>query len=46
MPLVTTIFNKAMQDMGNEVKNNLCPHFDYSRADLFNIVRIRPLLVR
>lgn len=43
MPLVQTIFNKTMKSMGNEVKNNLCPHFDYSRADLFNIIYVKKL---
>lgn len=43
MPLVTTIFNKTMAAMGNEVKNNLCPHFSYSRADLYNIVMVKRL---
>ena len=43
MPLVTSIFNKTMKDMGNEVKNNLCPHFNYSRADLYNIIAAKQL---
>ncbi|OIW24361.1 nitrite reductase [Coniochaeta ligniaria NRRL 30616] len=43
MPLVTSIFNKTMKDMGNEVKNNLCPHFNYGRADLYNIVMVKRL---
>ncbi|KAK0641240.1 hypothetical protein B0T16DRAFT_211969 [Cercophora newfieldiana] len=43
MPLVTSIFNKTMKDMGNEVKNNLCPHFQYSRADLYNIIMVKRL---
>lgn len=43
MPLVTSIFNKTMKDMGNEVKNNLCPHFSYSRVDLYNIVMVKRL---
>lgn len=43
MPLVQTIFNKTMAAMGNEVKNHLCPHFEYSRADLFNIVHVKGL---
>ncbi|KIW14635.1 nitrite reductase [NAD(P)H], large subunit [Exophiala spinifera] len=43
MPLVTSIFNKAMKDMGNEVSNNICPHFAYSRADLYNIIYVRKL---
>lgn len=43
MPLVQTIFNKTMLSMGNEVKNHLCPHFEYSRADLFNIIFVKKL---
>lgn len=43
MPLVTSIFNKTMMDMGNEVKNHLCPHFNYGRADLYNIVMVKRL---
>jgi nitrite reductase (NAD(P)H) len=43
MPLVQSIFNKAMGDMGNEVKNHLCPHFEYSRVDLFNIAMVKKL---
>lgn len=43
MPLVQSIFNKAMKDMGNEVLNHLCPHFAYSRADLYNIIYVKKL---
>ncbi|KAK4119299.1 nitrite reductase [Parathielavia appendiculata] len=43
LPLVTSIFNKTMRDMGNEVKNHLCPHFNYSRADLYNIIMVKRL---
>ncbi|KAJ2965463.1 hypothetical protein NUW58_g10881 [Xylaria curta] len=43
MPLVTSIFNKAMKDMGAEVKNYLCAHFNYSRADLYNIIMVKRL---
>lgn len=43
VPLVTSIFNKTMAAMGNEVRNNLCPHFSYSRADLYNIVMVKRL---
>ncbi|GAP86789.2 putative nitrite reductase [Rosellinia necatrix] len=43
MPLVTSIFNKAMKDMGAEVKNHVCAHFSYSRADLYNIVMVKQL---
>ncbi|OAL23482.1 hypothetical protein AYO22_06532 [Fonsecaea multimorphosa] len=43
MPLVQSIFNKTMQDMGQEVLNHICPHFKYSRADLYNIVYVKKL---
>ncbi|KAI1353847.1 nitrite reductase [Xylaria sp. FL0043] len=43
MPLVTSIFNKAMAEMGAEVKNYLCAHFNYSRADLYNIIMVKRL---
>lgn len=43
MPLVQTIFNKTMASMGNEIKDHLCPHFEYSRADLFNIIYVKGL---
>jgi nitrite reductase (NAD(P)H) len=43
MPLVTSIFNKTMKSMGQEVKNHLCPHFNYSRADLYNIISVKKL---
>ncbi|KAF2762164.1 nitrite reductase [Pseudovirgaria hyperparasitica] len=43
MPLIQTIFNKTMASMGQEIKNHLCPHFEFSRADLFNIIYVKKL---
>ena len=43
MPLVQSIFNKEMKAMGAEVLNHLCPHFKFSRADLFNIISVKKL---
>ena len=43
MPLVQTIFNAEMKAQGSEVLNHLCPHFAYSRADLFNIIYVKKL---
>ena len=43
MPLVQSIFNMQMKAMGNEVSNHLCPHFAYSRADLFNIISVKKI---
>ncbi len=43
MPLIQTIFNTEMKAQGSEVLNHLCPHFAYSRADLFNIIYVKKL---
>lgn len=43
VPLVTAIFNRTMAGMGNEVKNHVCPHFAYSRAELYHIVMVKRL---
>lgn len=43
IPLVTSIFNKTMKEMGQEVKNHLCSHFAYSRAELYHIVVVKKL---
>lgn len=43
MPLVTSIFQKQMKSMGQEVKNHLCPHFNHSRMDLYNIISVKRL---
>ncbi|CAI7643140.1 unnamed protein product [Penicillium pancosmium] len=43
MPLVQSIFNKTMLEMGQEVSNHLCSHIPYSRADLYNIVAVKQL---
>ncbi|KAH1572434.1 hypothetical protein KXW50_006292 [Aspergillus fumigatus] len=43
MPLVQSIFNKAMRDMGQEVSNHLCMHIPYSRADLYTVIAVKRL---
>ncbi|OJJ49898.1 hypothetical protein ASPZODRAFT_109754 [Penicilliopsis zonata CBS 506.65] len=43
MPLVQSIFNKAMLDMGQEVSNHLCQHIPFSRVDLYNIIAVKQL---
>ena len=43
LPLVQSIFNVEMKAMGNEVLNHLCPHFAYSRADLYNIIYVKKI---
>jgi nitrite reductase (NAD(P)H) len=40
-------FNRSstlkMTAAGNKITNSLCPHFTYSRADLYNIIRVKQL---
>ncbi|EAW07549.1 nitrite reductase niiA [Aspergillus clavatus NRRL 1] len=43
MPLVQSIFNKAMLDMGQEVSNNLCAHIPFPRADLYTVIAVKQL---
>uniref|UniRef100_F8WSE6 Nitrite reductase [NAD(P)H] n=1 Tax=Talaromyces purpureogenus TaxID=1266744 RepID=F8WSE6_TALPU len=43
MPLVQSIFNKTMLELGQEVSNHLCPHIPYSRADLYDVIAIKQL---
>ncbi|KAL2000884.1 hypothetical protein VTN02DRAFT_2525 [Thermoascus thermophilus] len=43
MPLVQSIFNKTMKEMGQEVSNHLCSHIPYTRADLYNIIAVKQL---
>jgi len=40
VPLVTELLRDELTKAGVEVGNNLCEHFDYSRQELFDIVRI------
>lgn len=43
MPLVESIFNSEMKAVGHEITASLCPHFTYTRADLYNIIKVKQL---
>ncbi|RUP43599.1 hypothetical protein BC936DRAFT_136960 [Jimgerdemannia flammicorona] len=43
VPQVTEIFEAEMKAMGVAVKNYVCHHFEYSRTELFEIVKIKKL---
>ncbi|MEM1227679.1 MAG: nitrite reductase large subunit NirB [Planctomycetota bacterium] len=43
MPLVTDLFQAEMKSLGKEVRNHLCEHFDYSRTELFAIIKTKQL---
>lgn len=39
VPLVTDIFKSEMKKAGFALKNHLCEHFEYSRQELYHLVR-------
>ncbi|MCO6003783.1 nitrite reductase large subunit NirB [Actinoallomurus purpureus] len=41
VPLVKKIFDAELTAAGIEVSKALCEHFDHSRAELFDIIRVR-----
>ena len=43
-PLVKQILDCELKKRGVDVKNYLCEHFDYSRQELFHLVRIGKLM--
>ena len=43
VPLVTDIFKSEMKKAGFAVKNHLCEHFEYSRQELYHLVRTQEL---
>ncbi len=40
-PIVGDIFNEQLKKMGKSVKKVLCEHFEYSRQELLDIVKIK-----
>lgn len=43
MPLVTDLFESTLKAAGKEIRNHLCEHFEYSRTELFAIIKARQL---
>lgn len=43
LPLVTDLFKAEMESSGFTVNNHLCEHFEYSRTELLNIIKIKKL---
>lgn len=41
LPLVTDVLHQELLGKGQAVKTNLCEHFDYSRTELYEIVKIK-----
>jgi nitrite reductase (NADH) large subunit len=41
--MTTQVMNAALTDMGVEVNNNLCDHFEYTRQEIFDIIRTKKI---
>lgn len=41
LPMVKDLMTHTMSEMGITVKKTLCEHFDYSRQELYDIIKIR-----
>ncbi|MBI3863668.1 MAG: nitrite reductase small subunit NirD [Planctomycetia bacterium] len=41
IPLVTSLLNRQLAAAGVKVNQNLCEHFEYTRQELFQIVKIK-----
>ncbi len=40
-PMVNDIFKITLESLGHTVKKTLCEHFDYSRQELYDIIKVR-----
>ena len=40
-PLVSDIVRVTLESMGHKVKKTLCEHFDFTRQELFDIIRVK-----
>ncbi|CAG8451834.1 10391_t:CDS:2 [Dentiscutata heterogama] len=43
IPIVTEIFQVEMKSLGHKITQNMCPHFEYTRAEVFQLVKIKKL---
>ncbi len=43
VPLITQVLNSELAKAGIEVKNHLCEHFQYSRQELFHLIRVEEI---
>lgn len=42
-PMVVDLVNETLKSLGKEVKETICDHFDYSRQELFGIIKVKEL---
>lgn len=42
-PMVMDLVNETLKSLGKEVKNSICEHLDYTRQELYGIIKIKKL---
>jgi len=42
-PMVTDLVNESLKSLGKVVKERICEHFDYSRQELYDIVKMKDI---
>jgi len=42
-PMVTDLVNETLKSLGQEVKNSICEHFDLTRQELLEVIKIKKL---
>jgi nitrite reductase (NADH) large subunit len=42
-PLVNDLLKLTLESMGHKIKKSLCEHFDFSRQELFDIIKVKEL---
>ena len=39
-PMVTDLVNETLKSLGQEVKETICEHFDFSRQELYDLIKV------
>ncbi|WP_066220983.1 nitrite reductase large subunit NirB [Formosa haliotis] len=42
-PMVSDLVNETLKSLGKEVKETICDHFNYTRQELFGIIKVKKL---
>lgn len=42
-PMVSDLVNETLKSLGKEVKETICEHFEYTRQELFGIIKVKKL---
>ncbi|TXE14801.1 nitrite reductase large subunit NirB [Algoriphagus aquimarinus] len=43
-PMVTDLVTATLKSMGQEVKETICEHFDYSRQEMYDLVKLHSIM--